>query len=473
MNGFKVISEFLSVGIDIGTTTTQVIFSQIAVQNKTSSLAIPEVEIAKTTVIYKSKIYFTPLVSREIIDLDSLKVLVNREYGLAGIQKGDIATGAIMITGETARKDNAREVLRVLSGFAGDFVVATAGPDLEGILAGFGAGAAEQSQNTTASVLNFDIGGGTANAAIFSDGEAVDCFALNIGGRLIQLDSNGRITYISEKIKPVAQCLKLDLKIGVRPEFKALKSLTDFLAEGIAAICENKPLHEKIAGLFINHGAKGLTAAYRMFSGGVAEFIYREADISTLAKVGQFGDIGPLLGQSIRHAFVQYGNRLLTPREKIRATVVGAGSHSIRISGSTIVIDEAILPLQNIPVIRICEADYSYDSLCREIRSKHKLYQAVNAAIAFKGPVCPAYTQIKALATAIVAANAHSSEPIIVIVEHDFAKALGQTIKIMVKESKKVICLDKIKVDCGDYIDIGRPVANVVPVVVKTLVFKS
>ena len=51
-----------------------------------------------------------------------------------------LRTGAVIITGETARKENANEVLEALSDLAGDFVVATAGPDLESILAARGAG---------------------------------------------------------------------------------------------------------------------------------------------------------------------------------------------------------------------------------------------------------------------------------------------------------------------------------------------
>ena len=56
---------------------------------------------------------------------------MEEEYRKSGFAKGEIATGAVIITGETARKENAREVLSALSAFAGDFVVATAGPDLE------------------------------------------------------------------------------------------------------------------------------------------------------------------------------------------------------------------------------------------------------------------------------------------------------------------------------------------------------
>ena len=131
--------ELLSVGIDIG--TTQLIFSKLIVENMASSFSVPRISIVDKEIIYKSEVYFTPLISNTEIDRDKIKELVELEYKKANICKSDIQTGAVIITGETARKENANDVLHSLSGFAGDFVVATAGPDLESIISGKGAGA--------------------------------------------------------------------------------------------------------------------------------------------------------------------------------------------------------------------------------------------------------------------------------------------------------------------------------------------
>ena len=59
----------------------------------------------------------------------------------------------------------------------------------------------------------------------------------------------------------------------------------------------------------------------------------------------------------------------------------------------------------------------------------------------------------------------------IFILENDFAKALGQTIRMITGGKEKVICIDGIRAEDGDYIDIGKPIGDVLPVVVKTLVF--
>ncbi|TGA99873.1 ethanolamine utilization protein [Sporolactobacillus shoreae] len=466
--------KILSVGIDIGTTTTQVIFSEFTVQNTASAFLVPKVQIVGKDIIYRSEIHFTPLVSREMIDLTKLKELIGKEYVRARIHKEDISTGAIIITGETARKENAEKVLNALSEFAGDFVVATAGADLEAVLAGFGSGAAAVSRAAFRKVINFDIGGGTTNASVFSEGELVDSFALDIGGRLIRFNKQGKVAYISDKIGKIIDVLKLNLQVGERPEFEDLNVLCMKFARIILKIASNEKLTREEEGLFIQHKNKNLKAETFMFSGGVAEFIYSNDTIATLADTAKFGDIGPLFGYSIRRIFKQSGDQLLEPKEKIRATVVGAGTHSIKLSGSTILFEEDILPIKNIPIVKVFNGgSEDIDFMDQSIREKISLYTDEDVAIAFRGPKSPRYLQIKKMAESIVSVFEDRANPIIIVVENDFAKALGQTIQDRVGNTKKVICIDNIKVDTGDYIDIGKPIENTVPVVIKTLIFKN
>ena len=196
--------ELLSVGIDIGTSTTQLVFSKITVENTASSFSVPKITITDKKIAYKSQIYFTPLLNQTTIDCEGIKTIIENEYHRAGVPKDKIDTGAVIITGETARKENAQEVLQTLSGFAGDFVVATAGPDLESIISGKGAGACDYSKQHKKNVLNIDIGGGTSNFALFHNGEVLDTGCMDIGGRLIKIDNNRKITYITPKIQKIA-----------------------------------------------------------------------------------------------------------------------------------------------------------------------------------------------------------------------------------------------------------------------------
>lgn len=463
--------EILSVGIDLGTTTTQLIFSKITVSNVADSFSIPRIKITDKKIIHRSNIYLTPLISSGKINLENIKKIIEFEYKNAGVDKKDISTGAIIITGETARKENAEKVLSALSEFAGDFVVATAGADLESILAGFGAGAAEFSKNTASKVINFDVGGGTTNIVLFKAGEATDAFALNIGGRLIKFNEERKITYISEKILSVIESLNLNLEIGIVPEISELKILTNEFANMLFKIAVNEVLDESIDKLFILHKNKALKAEAFMFSGGVSEFIYNDKRINNWEQIMEYGDIGPLLGHSIREIFHKGNLEITEPKEKIRATVIGAGSYSMDISGSTVAFDNEILPIKNIPIIKLSEDGRGI--INDNIVNKIKLYEDSNVALAFKGPKSPSYDEIKIIAVKIIKAIKERNNPVIIITENDFAKALGQTIKNILKNSKKVICIDSIKVENGDYVDIGKAISSVVPVVIKTLIFKN
>lgn len=234
-----------SVGLDVGTTSTQMIFSELTVENKASGFAVPEMEIARRDIRYRSPVYFTPLLDESHVDAGALRELVAEEYRKAGIRRESVDTGAIIITGETSRKENARAVLDALSDFAGEFVVATAGPDLESVLAAKGAGAVDYSQRTGKTVLHMDIGGGTSNLALIRDGKIERTGCLNVGGRLLKFDGGGTVTYVSPvltglcglkpgdkaspgQVKPVAEILTqaLEMAAGLREETPLLEQLT-------------------------------------------------------------------------------------------------------------------------------------------------------------------------------------------------------------------------------------------------------
>lgn len=222
--------EILSVGIDIGTSTTQLIFSKLIVENTASSFSVPRISIVDKEVIYRSEVYFTPLVSNNEINGEKIREIVEKEYKKACVNKEDIQTGAVIITGETARKENANDVLHTLSGFAGDFVVATAGPDLESIISGKGAGAHIYSKEHSTSVVNIDIGGGTSNLALFTRGEVKETGCLDIGGRLIKLDKiTKEITYISPKIEKIIKDNNLGLKVGTKGTVENIKPVVDIM----------------------------------------------------------------------------------------------------------------------------------------------------------------------------------------------------------------------------------------------------
>jgi ethanolamine utilization protein EutA len=405
------------------------------------------------------------------IDFIKIKEIVSQALNLSNVEKSNISTGAVIITGETARKENASEVSNSLSEYLGDFVVATAGPKLESLLAGYGSGACDISKKLNRKVINLDIGGGTTNIAIFNCGECEQTFALDIGGRLIKFDYEEKVIYISKRIQFLIEDMHLNIKLGERAELKNLDIMCKKLSESLLEVCCLKELCEDTKRLFISEEFEPFNVDYISFSGGIGEYIGKSKDNMQFKDILKHDDIGPLLGACISKAFENYKEILLSPKEKIRATVIGAGNHSLTISGSTIAFDKSILPLRNIPIIK----PYSEKENLKEIyflgNKKLNMYENTKVAISLRGPKSPSYEEIKVIANEIIKLFQEINGPIIVVLENDFAKALGQVISLSLNHKREVICIDKISTKNGDYIDIGLPIGNAIPVVIKTLIY--
>lgn len=471
--------KIISVGIDIGTSTTQILFSELIIENLANDYTVPRFSIVDKKIIYESEIYFTPLLSKHEIDMEAVKQIVSEEYKKADITCQQVKTGAVIITGETARKENAALVLETLSGFAGDFVVATAGPDLESVLAGYGSGACMLSEQTCSCIVNIDIGGGTSNLAVFDHGQLEEAACLDVGGRLVKINSKSKeITYIYSKWKDYAEKHGISLEEGTQAEQKMLYELcscmTDVLASALKLTGKNTD-----QGFYTNESqalSEKLKIDYITFSGGVADFVYGKKEEEQY----KYDDIGVLLAEAVKSN--QYLRRVpwLKAKETIRATVVGAGMYTTEISGSTICYEPKILPIKNVPVMRIGSKDmYQFGKMLKKQIPYYLNQTNLNmVAVAFDGADDTSFDGIQKRASEIfenIQGILANGLPIIIVVEADIAKALGFALKRLLPKEYPLICIDGIRTKNGDYIDIGCPIAGgqVLPVVIKTLVFNN
>lgn len=475
-------TAILSVGIDVGTSTTQVVFSKLQMDNAGGYFSVPRVAIVDKEVVYKSEVYMTPLKTDVLIDTDALRDIVAAEFRKAGYRPEDTDSGAVIITGESARKENSDAVLKSLSDFAGDFVVSAAGPDMESLIAGKGSGAWQYSMDHHCRVANLDIGGGTTNVVLFEDGETLARGCLDIGGRLICMNPQGIITKVSPAAAVMAQAAGVSVSVGDRCDELKLTAVTRQMAAALNAYLgvgtkdidailrqiktpgsSDFPVPEKVQAVF--------------FSGGVADLIYHES-----ADTWAYGDIGVLLGRVIRESRLFTDFQKMEPGETIRATVVGAGTYTTTISGSTITYSDDIFPLKNIPVIKLDEelqeACFAGETepVIRRIQWVLGQNDEEHFILAMPGKRNPGYTEMKRAAASIrqiMDRVQPPGEPILLVIESDIAKAMGQMIRQQQDLKRQVVAIDSIHVEDGEYVDMGKPMMNgmVIPVVVKTLIF--
>ena len=449
-----------SVGLDVGTTTTQLIVSALTVQNRASGFAVPQMEITDRQILYKSPVHFTPLLDASHVDGAAIREMVTAEYEKAGITRETVDTGAIIITGETSRKENASTVLEALSSFAGEFVVATAGPDLESVLAAKGAGAVDYSEQTGKTVLHMDIGGGTSNLALIREGAIQATGCLNVGGRLLKFDHAGCVTYVS----PVLRGLT-DITAGDKPSQTQVDQVGELLAQALemaAGLREKTELLDRLT----TDEARGRIEVppgdlVVSFSGGVADCI--EQTHPPLA----FGDMGPALGKAIRESRLCKQAYILG-RETIRATVIGAGCHSAQLSGSTVFYQNVTLPVKNLPVAAFTLQEQESADFDRKIARHLEEFDTDAVVLAMPGYPAPAYGQVTALADRIAAAA--GEKPVYLCLEGDLAKALGHSLLLRLPSGTPLLCIDRVRLEDHSFLDVGTPVGPALPVVIKTLV---
>ncbi len=475
--------RLLTVGIDIGSSTSHLLFARVLFQRR-GSRAAPRFVPVERTIQWRSPIMLTPFLPDGTIDAGRLSRFIRRCYAEAGREPDDVDTGAVILTGEAIKRRNARAINEIFAGEAGKFVCASAGHRLESTLAAHGSGATALSRACGACGLHVDIGGGTTKLALIDHGEILSVAAFAAGGRLIAQDSDGAWTRVDEAAALVAA----DLGIPTCPDRLADPAVRRRIAERLADIVadqiEGRPPDHLGCSLDLTERlSRTAEPDYVTVSGGVAEYLFghETEDHGDIAR-----DLAAALDTRLR---ARIELPVVDPGQRIRATVIGASQFSAQLSGNTIHLGgQDALPLRNVPVVRLphpLPKDIDPGEVAaafgrRAAQQDVDTAGPVALAFSWSGPV--SYPRLAAVARAIArvagSRGAHhdvGGNVLILVADADIAQSLGAILTEETGLRRRLIVLDGVELADFDFIDVGEYLnpPGVLPVLIKSLLFAS
>ncbi|HEY7662222.1 MAG TPA: ethanolamine ammonia-lyase reactivating factor EutA [Xanthobacteraceae bacterium] len=472
----------VTVGIDIGSSGTQVIFSRINLRRYGEDLTSRYYVVSRET-LFQSPVALTPYASAERIDDAVLGAIIDAAYAAAGLKPEEIDTGVVILTGEALRRENAEAIAALIAEQRGDFVTATAGHHMESMLAAYGSGASKASHEQGLRILNVDIGGGTTKLAIVERGHVIATAALHIGGRLQVVDEIGRILRLDPAGRFHARQAGFYWARGDVISFPQLDKIADSMAELLLAALTQRPVPHAVEHLYLTDPIADFGRIDGiMFSGGVGEYVYGREQ-------REFGDMGRRLGHAIRRRLDAGALPwpLLPAGECIRATALGASEYSVQLSGNTSYISNpgALLPRRNLQVLQPqfeCDEAIDPERLAGAIRAHFTAFDLIEGegevALALRWRGTPAYERVHAFAEGIrrgLAVTVARKKPLYIMLDGDIAQTLGAILREELLVESEILAIDGVLLRDFDYIDLGRirMPSYTVPVTIKSLVFSE
>jgi len=468
-----------SVGIDIGSSTSHLVFSRLTLRREGASLS-GRYKVTEREVFFRSRILLTPYLSSTMIDTKKITAFIHEAYQEAGLDPRDVDTGAVIITGEALKKENAQPIVAFFARDAGKFICAAAGHNHEALLAAYGSGAVDISRREQVRVLNVDMGGGTTKLSLINCGVVSQTASISVGARLIAFDEANVVTRLEAPGRVIMAALGCPVALGEKISPEQQTAFASFMAGTIFEVIEQSPGSALTQQLMVTEPFKNYRGLdeidYIVFSGGVAEHVYDRDRVA-------YGDVGPLLGASIRIRLQGLARQdlLRETGEGIRATVIGAGEYTIQASGNTSYISSPrVLPVFGLKVVpaTLQEGHSVADALCQALAKFDLPAFTAGLAVSLTLDSQPDYRSIKEVAEGIAEMLNKADDkkcPLYLTMDIDVAKSLGAILKEELMIERDIIAVDGIDVGDLDYIDIGASMGNteVIPVTVKSLMFPS
>ncbi len=469
--------EMTTVGIDIGSSTSHLLFARIRLQRETQALSSRFV-VTSREVLWRSPILLTPFLADGTIDAAELGRFFKDAYRQAGFTRADIDSGAVILTGEAIKGKNARAIDELFADEAGKFVCATAGHKLESTLAAHGSGAVKLSKQRGECILHVDIGGGTTKLALIDHGKILGVGAIAVGGRLLAQDASGAWTRIDDSAHLVAEDLGIPADASALASLESRRRIARRLAEVAIDCMLGAPLDSLGAALQLTEPFERTAKPTAVsFSGGVSEYLFGREE-------REFGDIAKLLADELRKQFAKrFAMPVIDPGQGIHATVIGASQYTVQVSGKTIYLpDPAVLPVHGVPVVRVAfdfSGDIDPQALSDAITNAFQrldLTPGSRMAIAFSWKGNPEHARLYAAACGLVRAlqrNPPRDELLLLMIGGDVGKTFGHLLHEELGFRGKLVSIDGVHLHDLDFVDVGAfyDPPGVVPVVIKSLLF--
>jgi ethanolamine utilization protein EutA len=465
--------ELVSVGVDIGSSGTQVAFSRLHLRRRGEDLTSRYV-VVRRELLHESQVHFTPFTDDLLIEPTRLGEILDQAYADARLGPEDVDTGVVILTGEALRRRNAELVTSVVSARAGDLVCATAGHHMEAMLAAYGSGTVRRSHDEGSRLLNLDVGGGTTKLALVDHGRVLGTAAVHAGGRLVVVEE-GMVIRLEPAGAEHAERGGHPLALGGSVTPQTLDAVANAMADVVSRAVAGEPgRHDLTPSLGVLGDLDGVVV-----SGGVAEYVYGKES-------RDFGDLGPALGAALARRFLTGAlpGPLLDADQRIRATVLGASEYSVQLSGMTshISAPERTLPRRSLRVARpTYELTEEIDAgaVGRAIEDHLTVLEIhpeddVVVALHFEG--VPSYRRLRGLADGVrrgLAAAIEQGRPLYLMLDADVARTLGALLGEELGVTNDIVALDGLALRDFDHVDLGRlrEPSMTVPVTIKSLVF--
>lgn len=463
-----------SVGVDIGSSTSHLLFSRIVMKRSDNLYVVKSREI-----LFESAVMLTPYKDDTAIDANALRPFIAEQYRLAGIGRDEVDAGALILTGLAVRRRNARAIGELFADEAGRFVAVSAGDALEAALVAWGSGAVTLSANGP-TVMNVDIGGGTSKIAVCINGAIADRTVVDVGARIIRFDKRRRVLAAEDTGLRIAEEAGVDVthgrKLGDEDCERLAKVMTDKL---FAAMGMGEPLERAVAMLRLPSLQLRARPSVLSFSGGVSEYI--EGRVSE-----DYGDLGPWLASAVHERATDWCVELRTAVQGIRATAIGASQYTVQVSGSTIFVTPDCLPLRNVaaisPPLPVDGEDIDADAVARAVRGALDAgnWQQTGQPVAlfFRWAGSATYRRLDDFCRGVLRGLApllDTGLPLVLVTDSDIGGLVGQHCAEASGAGTSVVSVDGIVARDFDFIDIGAFIeeSGAVPVVVKSLVFPA